>query len=54
MKKHDIGASIELNFYNEGILLLGAHELDQVNQWLGYIQKSQKFSEWFLSIKGIL
>lgn len=47
MHKHDIGASIELNFYNESILLLGAHEKDQVNKWLASLQKTKKFVEWF-------
>lgn len=28
MRKHDVGASIELNFYDETIVLLGAHEKD--------------------------
>ena len=54
MRKLEIQASIELNLYDESILLLGAHEKDQVNKWLAYLQKAQKFVEWFLSIKGIV
>jgi len=54
MKKHEIEAAIELNFYDESILLLGAHEKDQVSQWLSTLQKAKKFVEWFFAIKGII
>ena len=37
MRKHEISAAIEVNFYDESILLLGAHEKDQVNKWLTYL-----------------
>lgn len=54
MRKHEISASIELNFYDESILLLGAHEKDQVNKWLVHIQKTKKFVDWYLSVKSIV
>ena len=34
--------------------MFGAHEKDQINKWLGYFQKSKKFVDWFLSVKGIV
>ena len=54
MRRHQIAAAIELNFYDESILMFGAHEKDQINKWLGYFQKSKKFVDWFLSVKGIV
>ena len=54
MRKHEISAAIEVNFYDESILLLGAHEKDQVNKWLIYLQKSKKFVDWFLSVRSIV
>lgn len=54
MRKHDIEASIELNFYNESIVLLGAHEKDQINQWLISLQKAKKFTEWISSVRSII
>ena len=54
MRKHEISAAIEVNFYDDSILLLGAHEKDQVNKWLTHLQKSKKFVDWFLSVKSIV
>ena len=54
MRRHQIASAIELNFYDESILMFGAHEKDQINKWLGYFQKSKKFVDWFLSVKGIV
>lgn len=34
--------------------MLGAHEKDQVNEWLTFLQKCKKFIEWFLSVKQII
>ena len=54
MRKHEIGAAIEVNFYDESILLLGAHEKDQVNKWLTHLQKGKKFVDWFLAVRSIV
>jgi len=40
-----------LSFANESVLLLGAYEADQVNEWLGHLQKAKLFYDWFVKVK---
>ena len=54
MRKHDISAAIEINFYDDSIMLLGAHEKEQVSKWLTNLQKGKKFVDWFLAVKSIV
>ena len=51
MNKNGVQHSIELNFLNETILLLGAHERTQANKWLEHIQKGKKFMDWYKKLK---
>ena len=51
MKKKKVVASVEISFYNESILLLGAYDKRQVEKWLSYLQRAKKFCDWLFSIK---
>ena len=54
MRKHEIGSAIELVFLDESILLLGAHEREQIDKWLAHVQKAKKFVEWYNSVASVL
>ena len=54
MTKYGIVNSIELNFLNESILMLGAYEKSQATKWLSSLQKAKKFVDWYFSIKIML
>jgi len=54
MRKSKVECSIELDFFNGEIVLLGAHDRDQVHSWLLYVQKAMKFTDWFSSVKSVL
>ena len=54
MTKFGIKNSIELNFLNESILMLGSYEESQTSKWLTSLQKAKKFIDWYFSIKLVL
>ena len=54
MVRHGIENSIELNFLNESIMLLGAYDKAQMNEWLVNLQKAKKFADWYFSIKVMI
>ena len=54
MARHGIENSIELNFLNESIMLLGAYDKAQMNEWLVNLQKAKKFADWYFSIKVMI
>lgn len=54
MAKYGISNTIELNFINNSILMLGAYDKNQADQWLQSLQKAKKFADWYFSIKAML
>ena len=54
MTKNGVEHSLEINFINETILLMGAHDRAQVDKWLDNLQKAKKFYDWFTKLSNIV